>query len=318
VKTGRRGVIAALALGVAGAAVRVCEAAVSPGHCGGPDLAGFRAYCFTDTTGEARQLYVTGEGPPVLLLHELPGLIDADLRAAQRLAAEGYTVVAPLLFGSPGGEGHALRYARRLCGREQFACNTGTTTSPHVGWLRELVGDVRNTWPDGQGVGVVGMCLTGAFPLALLREDAVVAPVLLQPTIPFNVGTRLGWFTDVEALGISPEDLAYAKHEREVPLLGLRYQKDWRCRTARFRRLSREFGDRFYRLDLPGKGHSTLGADFCDHAFEEIRAFLNRYLRSEPSPRVDPFPLRSRPGAEQDVLAPVCTTRHGTAHQHTQ
>ena len=34
-------------------------------------------------------------------------------------------------------------------------------------------------------VGVIGMCLTGAFPLALLGEG-VQAAVLCQPTLPFN------------------------------------------------------------------------------------------------------------------------------------
>jgi hypothetical protein len=309
-EVGRREAIAALTCGGVGAAVTVCEASLAPGRCAGPDVAGFTSYCFTDTAGTKRQLYVVGEGPPVVLLHELPGLIDADLHAARRLAGGGYTVVAPLFFGTPGGEGHALRYARQLCGREQFACNKGTATSPHTRWLRELMRDVRATWPQGAGVGVIGMCLTGAFPLALLREDVVLRRCRRSP-LSLHIWTRSAG---------SPTRRPW-RQRRDPPMRNRSATR--RCSACatrstgggpRFRRLAREFGGRFYRLDLPGKGHSTLGAHFCDHAFQEISAFLNRYLRAEPLSHVDPFPLRSRPGTEQDVLAPACTAHRGSAH----
>lgn len=306
----RRQAIATLAAAAAGAAFSRPFASLEPGYCGGPFVRGFDEYCFRDSRGRARQVYVAdGGGPPVILLHELPGLTEADLDAAALLAKgpdqhgqprkDTYTVIAPLLFGQPGGEGDWRRHRREVCGAEQFACSDGEATSPHVAWLIELVRDVRQKWPSGQGVGVIGMCLTGAFPLAMLKEPAVVAPVLLQPTVPFNAWTYFGWFTDKERLGIHPDDLAAAKR-RDAPILGIRYRDDWRCRAPRFNRLAREFGKRFFRLDLPGDHHSTIGSDFCDQAFLEVRMFLNQHLRSSPEP-IGTFPRLSEPGVDHEV-----------------
>ena len=55
----------------------------------------------------------------------------------------------------------------------------------------------------GPGVGVVGMCFTGNFALAMAVDDVVLAPVLSQPSLPFAIGrARRG---DV---GVSDGDLA--------------------------------------------------------------------------------------------------------------
>jgi hypothetical protein len=150
-----------------------------------------------------------------------------------------------------------------------------------VQWLRELARDAWRQWPAGKGVGVIGMCLTGAFPLAMLREDVVIAPVLCQPTLPFspwNVFAPLGWFTDKPALAISVDDLRHARDVRTVPILGIRYEGDWRCPKERFERLGGEFKSRFDSLVLSGSHHSTLGGDFCDLAFQKVVWFLRQQL----------------------------------------
>jgi dienelactone hydrolase len=295
-----------LGVAAAGAVVRAWSGGTLDARsCDGKAVPGFNSFCFVDSRGKRHQIYATGEGPPVLLLHELPGLIDTDLSAAQRLAKAGYAVVAPLFFGEPGGNGHALRYARKVCGEDDFSCNSGESTSPHVAWLLDLLKDVHSRWPDGRGVGVIGMCLTGAFPLALMQDPTVVAPVLLQPTVPFNIWTRFGWFTEKDALGVSNMDLASAKGRR-IPILGVRYQGDWRCRKERFERLAVEFPQDFYRLDLPGNHHSTIGGDFCDQAFDEILSFLNQYLRTTPDTGVPAFPRRTKAGMRTEVLAARC------------
>lgn len=292
------------------------QPALLEGLCGPRAPEGFEGFCFTDAEGRQHQVYTIGRsGPPVLLLHELPGLIDADLETARRLAAAEYRVIAPLLFGEPGGKGSALRHARRVCGDEQFACGRSEVTSPHVRWLLQLCDIVGEQWKGGKGLGVIGMCLTGAFPIALMRSRAVVAPVLCQPTLPFNLWTRFGWFTDKRGLGLHPEDLAAARRRQDIPLLGIRYKGDWRCRKERFQRLTEEFEDRFFRLDLEGRHHSTLGGNFCPEAFTEVLAFFNRHLRATPVAGLPAFPVYSRPNSLVETGKLECCTSppHGSS-----
>jgi dienelactone hydrolase len=224
--------------------------------------------------------------------------------------------VAPLLFGEAGGPGRGLWPAFSQCGNDEFSCNSGERTSPIVQWLRELAVDVNRRWPKGAGVGVIGMCLTGAFPLAMLREQVVVAPVLCQPTLPFspwNITARFGWFTDKDALAISVDDLRHAKERREVPILGLRYKGDWRCRQERFDRLQKEFGTRFDPLVLEGSHHSTLGGDFCDLAFQRVVTFLKKQLYLRASLIDDP-PAAAVAGAACPTKPAACAaaSHHGS------
>jgi dienelactone hydrolase len=315
VETGRRDVLRLLSSAAAGFALQPFEC-ISTGLCpGGIDLAGFTPMCFTDAANARHQIYVTGaSGPPVLLLHEISGLTPETLATARQLAAARYTVIVPLFFGQPG-ERLGLGSAGRICGDEQFACKRGERTSPHVSWLRELATCARQEWSDGKGVGVIGMCLTGAFPIAMLRAPEVVAPVLCQPTLPFNRRNPLqffGWFTDQWALGLDPDDLEHAKTSTSMPILGIRYSNDRFCKKKRFERLFKEFPERFYRLDFPGKHHSTLVGDFCVDAFTEVLAFFNQHLRTTPDSCAGTFPLLSKRSLSE-VVPQGC--RGGTSGQ---
>jgi dienelactone hydrolase len=296
---------------------------LQPGLCGSAAVSGFDSYCFTDSKGARHQVYVTGQGgPPVLLLHELPGLVDHDLQAARCVGGLGYRVVTPLFFGKPGRKSRWWTTALnsfRVCDDDEFACAEDRETSPIVSWLRELCAAARTEWPEGNGVGIIGMCLTGAFPVAMLQESSVVAAVLCQPTMPFSVFDPFGWFNDESALGLNPEDVKKAKNGSAAPLLGIRYTRDRLCRPPRFKRLAAEFGTRFYRMDLAGKGHSTLAFDFCPEAFDEVRRFLNQYLRTPPDPTLGPFPSRSKSNSPHEVRIEGCPrpTRESGCHvQH--
>ena len=287
---------------------------IEPGLCSGnSDQPEFVSYCFIDDKAVKRQLYVAdGGGPPVILLHELPGLVDSDLQTCRLIAGKQYTVIAPLMFGKPGGKGDVVHNYRAFCGIDEFACHQSNTTSTHVCWLRQLCGAVHERWTGGKGVGVIGMCLTGAFPIALLSEPSVVAPVICQPTTPVNFWTYFGLFTDERALGLYQKDLDIAKaavKSRNIPLLGLRYKGDWRCRKPRFERLAEEFGSNFFRLDLPGKHHSTMAIDRCDDALMEVIAFFNQHLRSKPDTAGGSFPIHSKPGMKNEVtVSSLCAS----------
>jgi dienelactone hydrolase len=272
---------------------------------GAEDVTGFTSLCFTDRLQRSHQIYAIGSaGPPVILLHELPGLTKETFATARQLAAARYKVLVPLLFGKPG-ESHAFSNVGKVCGDSEFACNRGQRTSPHVAWLRELAACARQRWPDGKGVGVIGMCLTGTFPLAMLRAPEVVAPVICQPTLPFNrwnLFQFFGWFMDQSALAVDPQDLEHAKTQRTEPLLGIRFKGDRKCQKKRFERLHTEFGSRFYRLDFPGQHHSTLVGDFCLDAFKEVLSFFNQHLRSTPEASADAFPRLS--ASSRDEVTP--------------
>ena len=310
--------VAGAALGAAAAGIAVdigaaTEARLEPGLCHGSAVTGFDPYCFHDGTGKTHQIHVVGaSGPPVVLLHELPGLVTDDLQAGKRIAALGYTVVMPLFFGKAGlkaSRATTTLNSIRVCDRGEFDCNGGTRSSPHLAWLRPLIRAVRARWTDGRGLGVIGMCLTGAFPVALLCESAVAAVVVCQPTLPVNVFSRLGWFTDGHALAISPADLENAKNQSDAPILGVRYASDWRCPPERFERLTHEFGSRFYRMDLSGTGHSTLGHSFCPEAFDEVASFLARFAGGGSQPATRVFPTLSKNNSSDQVLV-TCHEQH--------
>jgi len=313
----RRHAISSLSSAAIGLTVQTTDECLPKGPCpAGRDVAGFTSLCFTDSRSVKHQVYTTGsDGPPVILLHELPGLTRETFATARQLADARYTVVVPLLFGQPG-ESSTFGNIREVCGREQFDCNEGEKTSPQVAWLRELARCARQRSPDGKGVGVIGMCLTGAFPIPLLREPAVVAPVICQPTLPFNRFNPLqafGWFMDQSALAVDPEDLKHAREQRTGPLLGIRYKGDRKCQKKRFERLTSEFPNRFYRLDFPGQHHSTLVGDFCPDALLEVLAFFNDHLRTTPGACADRFPRLSQ-HSQTEVTPDACrgnATHHG-------
>jgi dienelactone hydrolase len=302
------------------AAVGIAVPPLGQGLVSGPcpriqEVPDFVSMCFKDSKGTSHQVYVTGStGPAVLLLHELPGLTARTFTTALELKG-GYIVVVPLLFGKTFDD-RAFRNIWSICGRADFDCNGGERTSPQVAWLRELTAAARKTWPDGKGVGAIGMCLTGIFPLAMLRAPEIVGPVLCQPTLPFNkfnILQPLGWFVDEDALAIHPDDLGYAKDRTSMPILGLRCTGDGKCPKERFRRLYNEFPQRFYRLDVPGDHHSTLVGDFCREGFDEVLAFFNQHLRTTPVNGTPAFPVLSKTSADEVTVA-QCHGRQGSDH----
>jgi dienelactone hydrolase len=297
---------AGLAIGAFGAPRQTAarQAAPPTDGCSGATVKDFARRCFVDARGTQRVFYETSAtGPSVLVLHELPGLVEDDLEAARRLAAQGFHAVMPLFFGVAGEKSSlfkTLRYRRRHCNEREFACNDAERTSPHVDWLCDLAALLWRERPVGHGVGVVGMCLTGAMPIAMLRHPIVKAAVACQPTVPFNSFTPLGLLTKKSGLGISPDDLAAARRS-SAPILGIRYASDPLCTNARFRRLTAEFGSRFYRMDLTGAGHSTLGHHLCGLAAQEAAAFLDSTLSATPSTTLPRFPFASRPNARDEI-----------------
>jgi dienelactone hydrolase len=250
-------------------------------------LPGFEESAFVHN-GVTRTLYRRGAGPGVVVLHEIPGITPAVARFAERVAAAGLTAFLPVLFGTPGrpvSAGYALGQLARVCLAREFACLAAERPSPVTDWLRALCRRVHAEC-GRPGVGVVGMCMTGGFALALLAEPVVTVPVLSQPSLPLLAFTR----ARREALAISPEELAAARERcaDEVPVLGLRFTGDWLCPAERFARLRRELGPGFEGIEIdssrgnphqiPPRAHAVLTNDFRDEAGHPTRQALDRVL----------------------------------------
>jgi len=122
----------------------------------------------------------------------------------------------------------------------------------------------------GAGVGVVGMCFTGNFALALAVDPAVLVPVMSQPSMPFGISKK-----HRRDLHLAPDDLAAVKRrtvDDELCVIGLRFTGDKLVPPQRFDRLRDEFGEAFIGVEIDsGKGneygfgirsHSVLTAEY--------------------------------------------------------
>jgi dienelactone hydrolase len=231
--------------------------------------------------GVTHPTYRKGSGPGVVLIHEIPGLTPSVIGFGEEVVAAGYTVVMPHLFGTPGAPmsvGAVAKVLPRVCVSREFTTMATGQTSPVADWLRSLARTLH-TELGGPGVGALGMCFTGGFALAMMVDDAVAAPVLAQPSLPFPVGRRRA-----ADLNLSPADLAAVKERAAAgcQVLGLRYAKDPAVGT-RFETLSRELGDAFLHVDLDGKGHSTVTEHRSQEAVDRVLAFFDEKLRRTSS-----------------------------------
>jgi dienelactone hydrolase len=226
--------------------------------------------------GVTHPTYRKGSGPGVILVHELPGLTSEVLAFAEEVVAAGHTVVAPHLFGKvegPATLGQVLRVLPKVCVSREFTTLALHETSSIAGWLRSLARELHAEL-GGPGVGALGMCFTGGFALAMMVDDAVAAPVVCQPSLPFAIGRKRG-----ADLNLSPSDLQAVKRRAAsgCPVLGARYRDDPATGT-RFDTLRRELGENFAAVEVEGKGHSVVTMHRRQEAVDRILAFFGERL----------------------------------------
>src|ERR1700743_257078 len=136
--------------------------------------------------GHTSPTYRKGEGPGVIVIHEVPGMTDKVIGFGQEVVDAGFTVVMPSLFGvpgRPGSGGYALGTMVRVGGGSEFTKIGLRRTSPIADWLRALARSLHEEL-GGPGVGAVGMCFTGRVALAMMVDAPVVAPVLADAATP--------------------------------------------------------------------------------------------------------------------------------------
>src|ERR1700689_2894708 len=98
-------------------------------------LEGFEMTPFTSSTGRKRDVYRTGTGPAVIVIHEIPGITPLVATFARRIADRAMTAVVPNLLGTAGRPltlSTALSSLTRACVSKEFTLLALNKTSPIV------------------------------------------------------------------------------------------------------------------------------------------------------------------------------------------
>jgi dienelactone hydrolase len=244
-----------------------------------------------------KRVYVSGAGPAVIVMTEMPGISPQVARFARWVREAGFTVYMPSLFGRdgavPGAEEGAAVF-KRACISAEFRAFGANVSSPVTQWLRALAKQAHAEC-GGPGVGAIGMCFTGNFALTMMLEPAVLAPVLSQPSLPLD---------DPAGLEISPADLSAVKQRLDrdnLSVMAFRFAGDRVCTAQRFAAYAEALGERFVPRVLPDSAanpnpppffaryvntpHSVVTAHLIDEAGQptlaardEILAFFVRRL----------------------------------------
>jgi len=228
--------------------------------------------------GVAKQVFVAGSGPAVIVMTEMPGISPHVARFSRWVRDAGFTVYMPSLFGRDGAvpgadEGRAV--FQRACVSAEFRAFAAGQSSPVTLWLRSLA-RLAHGECGGPGVGAIGMCFTGNFALTMMLEPAVLAPVLSQPTLPLN---------DPAGLEIAPEELAAVRQrleQEDLTVLAYRFEGDRFCKAQRFAAYSEALGARFVARVLPDSAANRDSlAPFFEHVVASPHSVVTAHLVDE-------------------------------------
>jgi dienelactone hydrolase len=244
---------------------------------------------YQSTSADRSDTADTAVRPTVLLLHEFPG-ITASLGDFARLLADEFRVVVPSIVGRDGSPSQ-LRSGLSLCIRREVNFFATARPSPALPWLRDLVDLVVS--PDGRRFGVIGMCMTGGFALALAVDPLVSAAVAAQPALPLTrVHPKVplpGEAKRAEALGIDDQTCTRLALRTNSPadaslrVRGYRFRDDWQSPAQRMVALADLLGAGAQVLpdldDPHADRHSTLTtSDHSPTARADVVRFLHERL----------------------------------------
>ncbi|MEM7602807.1 MAG: hypothetical protein AAF357_15525 [Verrucomicrobiota bacterium] len=128
-------------------------------------------------------------GHPILLLHALNGISPSVLHWALEMESWGYRVYVPSLYGDPiqgepaYGCDNGIAAARFLSKMPEWNLSSTAHPGPIVDEVRSLAGEV-SAREGHRDIAIIGNCLTGILPLAVLDEHFVRVAVLSQPAMP--------------------------------------------------------------------------------------------------------------------------------------
>ncbi len=242
--------------------------------------------------------------PAVLVMQELPGFAPGLQLFAGRLAAAGFQVYLPWLFG-PFNARAPVRNYLRLCISSEFARLQAGISAPITGWLRALVRHISEHNGD-QAVAAIGMCVTGGFVIPLLLDPQVVTAVAAQPAIPLSLtyaALGVGGRRERGALNVAQAEIDGASARLEVGearLLAVRCRADRFCPPEKMARLMeefpkgltvREYGDESTRNAQGQRPHATYTKEYrlapagdAEHFSRAAFAQLVEFLKGSADP----------------------------------
>ncbi len=229
--------------------------------------------------GVTHETFRKGNGPVVIIVHEIPGITPSVEKFANEVVDAGFTVVMPLLVGTTDkapSDKYLASSMLKICIAKEFTTLALNKTSPVVSWLRALAKKLHDEL-GGKGVGAIGMCFSGGFALGMMVDDIVVAPVISQPSLPFAVGVKRS-----ADLGLSPQDATRVAQRAAdgCQVLGLRYNGD-RLVGTRFAELHKLLGDAFIAVEFEStkkSDHSVLTEQRQELGVQRVIEFLKLKL----------------------------------------
>jgi dienelactone hydrolase len=227
--------------------------------------------------GVDKPVYVSGEGPAVILMPEMPGISPDLIRLARWIRDAGLTVYLPSLFGVDGAYPTSQageEVVRRACVSAEFRAFAGGGTSPVVSWLRGLA-RIAHDECGGPGVGAVGLCFTGNFALTMCLEPAVIAPVLNHPSLPLD---------DPAGLEMSPADAVAVRarvRRDQLSVLAFRFDTDRWCTGQRFAAYRALLGDAFVGRELAGEDANPTPPPFFQDLVQTPHSVTTAHLVDE-------------------------------------
>jgi len=230
----------------------------------------------------SHDVYSRGDSPAcVVIVQELPGIGPETISLADTFVEQGFRVIMPHLFGPLGKISLAGNTFRVFCMRREFRLFEKQASSPIVDWLTALCRDLKANH-GATNIGAIGMCLTGNFAISMMADDAVIAGVASQPSMPIS---------DQSALHMSADEITRVRTRlnEHGPMMALRFDGDKLCRAAKFAALDETFNDDAQRIKLtvlPGKLHSVLtldlikGGEPAQQALDEILHYFTAKLKA--------------------------------------
>jgi dienelactone hydrolase/uncharacterized protein (DUF952 family) len=238
--------------------------------------------------GTSRDVYVGGEGPAIVVMHEVPGLHPGVLEFARRLNSAGFSTYLPSLFGEPGRAvtpAYTAQSLAKACVSSEFSAWAANKNSPIVEWLRALAA-LAHAERGGPGVGAIGMCFTGGFALGMMVDKIIIAPALSQPSLPIGPLPK-----QRRSIGIDEQTCALVKRRSQqdnISVLGMRFTGDPLVPAPRFAALKDLLGERFIAIEIdssrgnqhniPLTAHSVLTMHFVDQPQHPTAIALKQLL----------------------------------------